>query len=79
MHYDILFTAPKFDVDKLAEPARATILYNGVLVQYNQEIYGPTGHTSLPRPYRPGRIRAPVAPGAHNNPVRFRNVWVRPL
>src|ERR1035437_8384950 len=77
--YDIIFTSPKFDGDKLAEPARVTVLYNGVLVHYNQEIYGPTGHASLPRPYRAGRSRAPLALGAHNNPVRFRNIWIRPL
>jgi hypothetical protein len=31
--YDILFTAPKFDGDKLTEPGRVTMLYNGVVVQ----------------------------------------------
>lgn len=77
--YDILFTAPKFEGDKLTEPARVTLLYNGVLVQYNQQIYGPTGHATLPRPYQPGRSRAPLALGAHNNPVRFRSIWIRPL
>jgi hypothetical protein len=77
--YDIVFTAPKFDGDKLTAPARVTLFYNGVLVQYNQEIYGPTGHATLPRPYPPGRSRAPLALGAHNNPVRFRNIWIRPL
>jgi len=77
--YDILFTAPRFEGGKLAEPARVTVLYNGVLVQYNQEIYGPTVHAALPRPYRPGISRAPLALGAHNNPVRFRNIWIRPL
>jgi hypothetical protein len=77
--YDIIFTAPKFNGDKLAEPARVTVLYNGVLVQYNQEIYGPTTHAALPRPYRPGITRAPLALGAHNNPVRFRNIWIRPM
>jgi hypothetical protein len=77
--YDIIFLAPKFKGDKLEEPARVTVLYNGVLVQNNQEIYGPTTHASLPRPYRPGRSRAPLALGAHNNPVRFRNIWIRPL
>jgi len=77
--YDIVFTAPKFDGDRLTEPARVTLVYNGVLVQYNQEIYGPTGHASLPRSYAPGKSRAPLALGAHNNPVRFRNIWIRPL
>jgi len=77
--YDIVFTAPQFDGDKLAQPARVTVLYNGVLVQNNQEIYGATTHAALPRPYRPGRTLAPLALGAHNNPVRFRNIWIRPL
>jgi hypothetical protein len=77
--YDILFTAPKFGGDKLAGPARVTLLYNGVLAQYNQEIYGPTGHAMPPSPYPPGRSRAPQAPGAHNNPARLRNIWSRPL
>jgi hypothetical protein len=77
--YDILFTAPKFEGDKLTAPARVTLLYNGVLVQYNQEIFGPTGHANLPGSYQPGRSRALLALGAHNNPVRFRNIWIRPL
>ncbi len=77
--YDIIFTAPKFDGGKLAQPARVTVLYNGVLVQNNQRIYGGTAHATLPRPYRPGITRAPLELGAHNNPVRFRNIWVRPL
>jgi len=77
--YDIIFTAPKLDGDKLVQPARVTVLYNGVLVQNNQEIYGPTTHAILPKPYPPGMTRAPVELGAHNNPVRFRNIWIRPL
>jgi hypothetical protein len=77
--YDIIFTAPQFDGDKLAQPARVTVLYNGVLVQYNQEIYGGTAHATLPQPYQPGVIRGPLALGAHKNPVRFRNIWIRPL
>lgn len=77
--YDIIFTAPKFDGDKLAQPARITMLFNGVLVQNNQEIYGSTGHATLPRAFRPGVTTAPLALGAHNCPVRFRNIWIRPL
>ena len=77
--YDIVFLAPEFNGDKLQKPARVTVLYNGVLVQNNQEIYGPTEHAALPQPYRPGTTRAPLALGAHHNPVRFRNIWIRPL
>jgi len=77
--YDIVFTAPKFEGGKLSQPARVTILYNGVLVQNNQEIYGPTTHATLPKSYPPGVTQAPLELGAHNNPVRFRNIWIRPL
>ncbi|MGE5568388.1 MAG: DUF1080 domain-containing protein [Rhodospirillales bacterium] len=77
--YDIVFLAPKFKGDKLEEPARVTVLHNGVLVHHNQEIYGPTTHARLPMAYRPGVTRAPLTLAGHNNPVRFRNIWIRPL
>ena len=77
--YDIIFTAPEFSGEKLTKPARVTMLYNGVLVHNNQEIYGPTGHRTLPPPYPPGKTRGPLALGAHHSPVRFRSIWIRPL
>ncbi len=76
--YDILFLAPKFDGDKLVEPARVTMLHNGVLVHLNQQIYGETGHRILPE-YKTKTSRGPLVLGGHHNPVRFRNIWVRPL
>ena len=42
--YDLVFTAPRFDGEKLVQPARVTVFHNGVLVQLNQQIYGETGH-----------------------------------
>jgi hypothetical protein len=77
--YDIIFLAPEFKGGKLEKPARVTVLHNGVLVQNSQEIYGTTGHAKLPAPYPPGKVRGPLAFGAHKNPVRFRNIWIRPL
>ncbi len=77
--YDIIFTAPKFKGDQLEQPARVTVLFNGVVVQNNQEIYGLTGHAALPRLYTPGKARGPLALSAHKCPVRFRNIWIRPL
>jgi hypothetical protein len=77
--YDILFTAPKFDsAGKLAQPARITMLHNGVLVHLNQEIFGHTRHAELSS-YQGVPSRGPLALGAHNCPVRFRNIWIRPL
>lgn len=76
--YDILFTAPVFEGSKLAQPARLTMLHNGVLVHLNTPIYGETGHRILPE-YKQKTSQGPLAFGAHNCPVRFRNIWLRPL
>ena len=76
--YDILFTAPKFEGDKLRTPARVTVLQNGVLVQLNEEIHGETGHRILPA-YTQKTSKGPLALGGHGCPVRFRSIWLRPL
>ena len=40
--YDVVFTAPRFDGDKLLEPAYFTVFWNGVLVQYRTACMGTT-------------------------------------
>ena len=77
--YDIIFYAPVFRDGKLVRPARVTMLHNGVLVHHNQEIYGPTGHRILARYDHPIAPKLPLTLSGHNNPVRFRNLWLRPL
>ena len=77
--YDIIFFAPVFKDSTLEKPARVTVLHNGVLVHHNQEIYGPTGHRILPKYDKPIPEKLPLSLSAHNNPVRFRNIWLRPL
>jgi hypothetical protein len=77
--YDLIFHRPRFDKDgKLLHPARVTVLHNGVLVQDDVELSGPTGHHVRP-PYKPGPDKLPLALQDHNNPVRFRNIWIREL
>lgn len=76
--FDICFTAPTFDGDKLVQPARVTMFHNGLLVHLNTPIYGETGHRILPE-YKTKKSQGPLALGAHNCPVRFRNLWLRPL
>jgi hypothetical protein len=76
--YDILFTAPRFEGDKLVTPARITVLQNGVLVQLNEEIHGETGHRVLPA-YTQKISKGPLALGGHGCPVQFRSIWLRPL
>jgi hypothetical protein len=77
--YDIIFFAPVFKSGKLERPAYVTVLHNGVLVHHNQEIYGPTGHRILPEYEKPIPEKLPLSLSAHDNPVRFRNIWLRPL
>jgi len=76
--YDMVFTAPVFEGGKLLQPARVTMFHNGVLVQLNEEIHGETGHRILPE-YKTRISRGPLVLSGHDCPVRFRNVWVRPL
>jgi len=77
--FDIIFFAPVFKSGKLEKPAYVTVLHNGVLVHHNQKIYGPTGHRILARYEKPIGEKLPLSLSAHNNPVRFRNIWIRPL
>jgi hypothetical protein len=75
--YDIVFHAPRFDGDgKLVRAARVTVLHNGVLVQDNVEIHGPT---ATDKPYEAHPEKLPLALQDHNHPVRYRNIWVREL
>ena len=77
--YDIVFHAPRFGADgALKSPARATVILNGVLVQDNQELTGPTAHKARP-PYKAHAAKLPLGLQDHGDPVRFRNVWVREL
>jgi hypothetical protein len=77
--YDIIFFAPVFKDGELKEPARVTVLHNGVLVHHNQQIYGRTGHRIMPKYDKAIPSKQPLSLSAHHNPVRFRNIWVRPL
>jgi hypothetical protein len=77
--YDIIFHSPRFDKDgKVLHPARVTVLHNGVLVQDNVELSGPTAHHDRP-PYKPTPDKLPLSLQDHGNPVRFRNIWIREL
>lgn len=77
--YDIIFHRPRFDAaGKLLQPARMTVLHNGVLVHDSVELTGPTAHKARP-PYKPHADRLPLSLQDHGNPVRYRNIWLREL
>jgi hypothetical protein len=77
--YDIIYAAPRFDAaGKLISPVRLTVFHNGVLVQNNVELTGPTSWLER-APYRVHPEKQPLSLQDHGNPVRFRNIWVREL
>ena len=77
--YDIVFHRPRFDAQgKLVAPARLTVLHNGVLVQDDVTLTGPTAHQSRP-PYEAHPDKLPLMLQDHEHPVRYRNIWVREL
>jgi hypothetical protein len=75
---DITFRRPVYEGDKLVHPGYATIYCNGILVQDKTQLEGGTGHKgrSLPGPLPEA---GPLKLQDHGNPVRFRNIWYRPL
>jgi len=77
--YDIIFHRPRFDSQgKLLQPARVTVFHNGVLVQDNVTLSGPTAHRRRP-PYAAHPDRLPIHLQDHGSPVRYRNIWIRAL
>lgn len=77
--YDIVFHRPHFDAKGLVTaPARMTIFHNGILVQNDQMVIGPTTN-SRRDPYLAHADRLPVQLQNHGNPTRFRNIWLREL
>jgi hypothetical protein len=77
--YDIVFHRPRFEKSgKLLSPARLTVFHNGVLVQDNVTLTGPTAHKKRP-PYTAHPDKLPLRLQDHGDPVRYRNIWVREL
>ena len=74
--YDIVFRAPRFDdEDKVSELPRVTVLHNGIVIHNNLEVKNTT----------PGGLdremvkTGPLLLQFHGDPVRYGNIWIRPL
>lgn len=77
--YDIIFTAPVFGKkDNMIAPARFTVLLNGVLIQNNVSLLGPTEYIGTPV-YKKHEDGAPILLQDHTDEVSFRNIWIREL
>jgi hypothetical protein len=79
--YDVVWMAPVFNEDgSLKTPAKVTIFFNGVLVENNKELIGPTLYIGKPAYKKHGA--SPIKLQAHGDksePLSYRNIWVREL
>jgi hypothetical protein len=77
--FDIVFTAPRFnELGQLLRPAYFTVFHNGVLIQNHVGLRGPTEYIGIPV-YKAHEDKLPLLLQNHNNPVSFRNIWIREL
>jgi hypothetical protein len=76
--YDIVFRRPIYKDGQLLDSGYVTVFLNGVVVQDHATIEGETGHM---RRSKPGSLgdSGPLKLQDHGNPVRYRNIWYRPL
>jgi hypothetical protein len=79
--YDIIYTAPTFNSDTTTyfTPPRVTVLHNGVLVQNNVSLRGPTEYIGIPEYFIKVHGPGSLVLQDHGNPVAFRNIWIREL
>ena len=77
--YDIIFTAPVFGTDSSVQrPAKFTVFQNGVLIQNNVELKGPTEYIGQPS-YKKHSDKEPLLLQNHGDQVSYRNIWIREL
>jgi hypothetical protein len=73
--YDITFVGPALnDQGEKLRNARITVRHNGVVIHEALELPGGTGAGGD----KPEVEAAPIYLQGHNNPVRFRNIWLVP-
>ncbi len=78
--YDIIYTAPRFNDDgTYFTPPTVTVLQNGVLVQNNVKLRGPTEYIGIPEYFVERHGPRGISLQDHGNLVSYRNIWIREL
>ncbi len=73
--YDVDFTAARYDADgKKSSDAKITVRLNGIVVHRDVEL----PRSTRAAPVKEGPEDGPIYLQNHGNPVRFRNIWVKP-
>jgi hypothetical protein len=74
--YDIDFHPPRCENGKKVEPARMTVLHNGVKIHDDVKVTSDNTTAGLGGdPCKPG----PIMLQDHGNPVQYRNIWIQAL
>jgi hypothetical protein len=76
--YDIIFRRPIYKDGKMLDSGRFTVMINGVVVQDATPLEGGGGHKGRSNDH-PLLDKGPLKLQDHGNPVRYRNIWYRPL
>lgn len=79
--YDIVWNAPTFNADGTVKtPANVTVFLNGVLVQNNINLLGPTVYIGKPsyKQHGPAAIKLQDH-GDPSRPISFKNIWIREI
>lgn len=84
--YEIIFESPRWNpAGELVKKAAVTVIHNGLLLHHRQEFFGRTDGIGGLAHKMLGSYGDPHPPAVfielqdHNNPVRFRNIWVREI
>lgn len=84
--YDIIFESPRWEGTNLVKKAAVTVIHNGVVLHHRREYIGGTDgigadvpHTTLGHYGKPHPPEVFIELQDHNNPVRYRNIWIRRL
>ena len=77
--YDITFTAPEYKDGKVLKPATVTVLHNGIVVHNAKAFEGPTVFRKIASYPSKHPEKAPLKLQWHNDPVEYRNIWIREL
>jgi len=75
--FDVIFHAPKFDGEgnKISNAIFEQVVWNGIVVQENVEVDGPTRAAMI----GPERPRGPLMLQGDHGPVAFRNIRMREI